>query len=148
MIRDERKNRICNEFMLPLARAGAAALRRADHRTLLQWLIEVFFEQRRLWAQQQSHEEEECEEPPEIDPKDFDYRQSAPGVRGLWLWGPLDAFGEARAKVGEFYWQQAIHPGTRDGPARTRADTTSGTWRLRSATTSGLWALGAVTCAG
>ena len=35
LIRDERKNRICNEFMLPPVRAGAAALWLADHRTLL-----------------------------------------------------------------------------------------------------------------
>src|SRR5215218_9154785 len=96
IIRDDRKNRICDKFLLPLVRAGASSLQRADHRTLLEWLIELFFEQRRLWAQHEAYEEGGDVDPPDYDPREFNYREAwKPFDRGLETAGLLDAFGEA-----------------------------------------------------
>ena len=52
------------------------SLRKADHRTLLEWLIEVFFEQRLLSEQKEEY---------------------GPPVR-------LDPFAEARARISRFCW--------------------------------------------
>ena len=109
IIRDGRKNRICEQFLLPLVRAGASSLRHADHRTLLEWLIEVFLEQRRLWAQHEAYEETGDVDPPDYDPRKFDYREAwKPSERGLETAGLLDAFAEARSTVSKFYWREPI----------------------------------------
>jgi len=109
IIRDDRKNRICDKFLLPLVRAGASSLQRADHRTLLEWLIELFFEQRRLWAQHEAYEEGGDVDPPDYDPREFNYREAwKPFDRGLETAGLLDAFGEARSAISKFYWRRPI----------------------------------------
>jgi hypothetical protein len=110
IIRDDRKNRICKKFMLPLVRAGASSLHRADHRTLLEWLIEVFFEQRRLSEQHEVYQE--SGDAPDYDPEDWNYREVwKPFERGLETAGLLDAFGEARATVSKVYWRRPVqHP--------------------------------------
>jgi hypothetical protein len=100
--RDERKNRIAAHFHLPLVRAGAPSLRQADHRTLLEWLLEVFLEGQRLRAQQAAHDAG-GDEPPELDPGDFNYRTSFEIRDGDWSFVPHDAFAHAREKIG--LWQ-------------------------------------------
>jgi hypothetical protein len=100
--RDAQKNRICRHFLLPIIRAGATALRAADHRTLLEWLLEVFLEHRHLGDQQRAAYEDDDAEPAEMDPDDFRY-QTAWAVQELGGWAPLDAFANARAEIGRWY---------------------------------------------
>lgn len=111
--RDERKNRICHHFMLPLLRVGAPALRKTDHRTLLEWIVEVVFVQRQLCEAKQRHEESDGEEdPPDVDPRKLDYREYGKVRKGLDARGPLDAFAEARAAISRFCWRSPVtHPG-------------------------------------
>jgi Protein of unknown function (DUF2726) len=106
--RDEKKNRICEHFFLPLIRAGAPWLREADHRTLLEWIIEIWFEHRRLCDQKDAMDEEDWDgDPPEFDPDDFDYTTAyATREEGLQIFAPLDAFREARERIGRWYWSR------------------------------------------
>lgn len=107
--RDTRKARICREFMLPLLRVGAPALRPVGQRTLLSWVLEVWKFQRDLrcgWDQVHATEErgEDWQDDlPEMRPGDFDYRTyGCPDEDEPYrmLVAPLDAFHEARQRVG------------------------------------------------
>jgi hypothetical protein len=70
--RDEQKNRRCQRYALPLLRVHAGAFRRVDHRTLLEWVLELFFEHHRLAVARDAMNEEDWDgEPSEIDPDDF-----------------------------------------------------------------------------
>ena len=110
--RDERKNRLCHEYMLPLLRVGAPALRQADRRTLLEWILEVWFEHRRLVEARNAMEEEDWDgDPPEIDPHDFNYRTAfALREEGMRTFAPLDAFSDAREHVGRWIWSRLGRP--------------------------------------
>jgi hypothetical protein len=111
IIRDDRKNRICKKFMLPLVRAGASSLHRADHRTLLEWLIEVFFEQRRLSEQHEVYQE--SGDAPDYDPEDWNYREVLEAVRA----GARNGGLARRLRRGTRHGQQGLlaAPGTASG---------------------------------
>jgi hypothetical protein len=109
-LRDERKSRICREYMLPLLRVGAAALRPADHRTLLEWLLQVCCahevlrrEWREVWEVEERGEDW-LDDLPEVELDDFDYREfwavADDDVPGRIICAPLDAFHEARERIG------------------------------------------------
>jgi hypothetical protein len=108
--RDERKARICRMYMLPLLRVGASAFRPADERSLLRWVLEVcciYEDLRRAW--QEVHEAEDRGEDwdgdlPDAKLDDFDYREfwalADEEVPGRFICAPLDAFHEARERIG------------------------------------------------
>jgi hypothetical protein len=116
--RDRRKDRICDHFLLPILRAGAPSLKQADHRTLLEWFLEVWFEQRALYAARDAEEEDL----PDIDPAYLDYatygqprfddedddEDEDDGMRGFVRYAPLDAFGKARERVARFDWEHDL----------------------------------------
>jgi hypothetical protein len=107
--RDEKKDRICRNYALPLVRAGAAALRQADRRTFLQWLLEVWGAHHDLSdAWDEVHEaDENGEDPgdlPDMKLERFNYRRYG-GIRdreepGRMIAAPLDAFRQARKRIG------------------------------------------------
>lgn len=103
--RDQRKDRICRTFLLPIIRAGAPSLQEADHRTLLEWIIEVWFEGKRLRDQKRAMDEDENwdGDPPEIDPDDFNYRTAYAMEDEGCRFAPLDAFREAREHIGRLW---------------------------------------------
>jgi hypothetical protein len=111
--RDLRKNRLCRDHLLPLLRVGAPALRPADHRTLLEWIVQVWFEHHRLVETRNAmHDDDDWDgDPPEHDPDDFDYRTAfALRERGMRTVAPLDAFEDARERLGRFIWSQLGRP--------------------------------------
>lgn len=111
LVRDERKDRICRSFALPLLRVGAPALRPADERSLLQWVLEVWRTHRvlrREWdeiADAEERGEDWDGDLPEIRLDDFDYKTFS-ALRdedepGRTICAPLDAFLPARQRVGQ-----------------------------------------------
>jgi len=110
--RDDRKNRLCREYLLPLLRVGAPSLRQADHRTLFEWIIEVWFEHRQLVEARAATLEKDWDgELPDIDPDDFNYRTAfAQREEGLRIFAPLDAFSDAREQIGRWIWSRLGRP--------------------------------------
>jgi hypothetical protein len=139
--RDEKKNRICKDFFLPILRAGAPSLQAADHRTLLEWIIDVWFAERRLREQKSALEDDDWAEPPEIDPDDFNYR-TAYTMReaGLRSFAPLDGFREAREKIGVWYWSRLGSPAFEGWYQETDAGYHVG--RLALEVEAGAWLVG------
>ena len=107
--RDERKARVCHTYMLPLLRVGATALRPADRGTLLQWLLEVCCTYQDLQSAWDEVWEAEDHggwpgDLPDVELDDFDYREfwafADDDVPGRVICAPLDAFHEARERIG------------------------------------------------
>jgi hypothetical protein len=110
--RDERKERICREFMLPLLRIGASAFRPVDERTLLEWMLQVcmaYSKLRDAWAE--VHDTEERGEDwvydlPDFTLEEFDYRTyggcpSPDDKTGRMIVAPLDVFHSVRKRIGQ-----------------------------------------------
>lgn len=110
--RDQRKNGIAEHFMLPLLRARASSLRKADHRTLLEWLLEVWFEQRKLSEQKDAmYDDPDWDgDPLEIDSDRLNYREAwaLRDESGHVYAAPLDAFHEARERISRWYWSRPV----------------------------------------
>ena len=86
-----------------------ARLTRADHRTLLDWIIEVWFANYELCREWDAYSEDESGDPPETDPREFDYRAPLHDA-GLYSVAPLDAFLDARKRVGAWIWSRLGDP--------------------------------------
>ena len=109
--RDERKARICETYMLPILRVGAAAFRPADRRTLLEWVLQVCLAYQRLraeWAEVSEVEEQNEDwdgDLPEAQLDDFNYRtygalRDGDDPRRV-IVAPIDAFHDARKRLGQ-----------------------------------------------
>jgi hypothetical protein len=114
IIRDEKKNAICEKAMFPLLRIEASTLKRVGDTPVVEWLADLFFVYHDLWLPARAGwEEEEGYDPDDWDDDlyaearehdRFDYRRFGAIVEGRGVpefssFAPHDPFHEARHAV-------------------------------------------------